>query len=681
MYLDYFQLERHPFRITPDTSLFYSGGNRGRGVVLDAMLYAIETGEGILKVVGEVGSGKTMLCRMLEEKLPETTEVVYLANPNLSAEEILYAIAFELKLPIRPDTSKLLVMQQLQNFLLKQHAANRKVLVIIEEAQGMPIDTLEEIRLFSNLETHRDKLLQIILFGQPELDRNLSGRDIRQLRERITHSFYLPPLTADEAGEYIRFRLGAAGCPSPQLFTRGAERLIARASGGLTRRINILADKALLAAFADNVLASPENLSANVPPVVTWRHALAAIRDSDYGFFPLKLLAYPVRTITAAALAALVVAGVMYSPFLKDQVKQLVSAPMVDSAVPLPMERGDSTSSSAPMGALDDAVTGDNTDRTAPLNLLDAVAAGDSTNKTAPMSTSDAVVVGDDDVAIAVPAEPQNHQDVLVEMPVDANEVEIAVEHTRVSGRLEIAADEMAEGVVQSAMAETVESANATQPTLTPVRKLEDDLVSEVAAAENPAPERVDPAPASAFFAEGEGPSLNFVKRPVETSWTLIAAETDVTQPSQVLPELDSDAAPINEIEDKPQSQAGSLTLSNSKHIRNRVIASIDWLEAADREGYTVQFLSGTTDNLEFAESFFARLDQVGLLDESYLCMSIIDGESYWTIKHGNFAGLSVGQRFINQLPGDLFDYKPFVQNMSSVECNTNHSLAALILE
>ena len=277
MYLEYFSLERHPFRITPDTSLFYSGGDEGRGVVLDAMLYAIETGEGILKVVGEVGSGKTMLCRMLEERIPDTTEIVYLANPNLSAEDILYAIAFELKLPVRRDTTKLLVMQQLQTYLLKQHAANRKVLVIIEEAQGMPLETLEEVRLFSNLETHRDKLMQIILFGQPELDKNLSAKHIRQLRERITHSFYLDPLTSEQTGDYIRFRLGAAGCPCPNLFTEGAYWWIARASGGLTRRVNILSDKALLAAFAENVLESPENLSPDVPPVVTWKHVVACL--------------------------------------------------------------------------------------------------------------------------------------------------------------------------------------------------------------------------------------------------------------------------------------------------------------------------------------------------------------------------------------------------------------------
>lgn len=262
MYLDYFSLERYPFRITPDTSLFFSGGNQGRGVVLEAMVFAIENGEGILKVVGEVGSGKTMLCRMLEERLPESTEIVYLANPNLRADEILYAVAFELKLTVRTDTAKILIMQQLQDYLLKQHAANRKVLIIIEEAQSMPFETLEEIRLFSNLETHRDKLMQIIMFGQPELDDTLSAKNIRQLRERITHSFYLNPLTPNEVADYVRFRLGAAGCCCPQLFTRQAERLIATGSGGLTRRINILADKSLLAAYADNVLKSEKKIES-----------------------------------------------------------------------------------------------------------------------------------------------------------------------------------------------------------------------------------------------------------------------------------------------------------------------------------------------------------------------------------------------------------------------------------
>ena len=127
-----------------------------------------------------------MLCRMLEDRLPDSVEIVYLANPNLSPHDILYAIAFELKLATDHNTQRLVLMQQLQQYLLQQHAMNRTVLVIVEEAQSMPLETLEEIRLFSNLETHQHKLMQIVLFGQPELDKNLEQKSIRQLRERIT---------------------------------------------------------------------------------------------------------------------------------------------------------------------------------------------------------------------------------------------------------------------------------------------------------------------------------------------------------------------------------------------------------------------------------------------------------------------------------------------------------------
>lgn len=277
MYLEYFSLKRHPFRITPDPTLFCPGG--GRGEILEALIYAIASGEGIVKVVGEVGSGKTMLCRILEERLPESVEIVYLANPKLSPHDILYAIAFELKLPVQSATERLVVMQQLQAYLLGQHAANRSVVVFLEEAQGMPLETLEEIRLLSNLETHRHKLLQIVLFGQPELEKNLRKRDIRQLRERITHSFYLGALTTAEISEYLRFRLQAAGCGKSGVFSSGAERLIAQASCGLIRRINILADKAMLAAYADPAVKTSSGVGR---AMVRSRHARAAIRDSEF---------------------------------------------------------------------------------------------------------------------------------------------------------------------------------------------------------------------------------------------------------------------------------------------------------------------------------------------------------------------------------------------------------------
>ncbi len=268
MYYPHFGLQQPPFKITPNTDFFFSGGNRG--AVLDALVYAIANGEGIVKVVGEVGSGKTMLCRMLQTILPERIESIYLANPSVAPEDVLHAIAFELQLDLPKDADRLKVMQALQAHLLSRHAEGRQVVIFVEEAQGMPLATLEEIRLLSNLETKQDKLLQIVLFGQPELDENLNQEQIRQLRERITHRFNLGPLETKDIGEYLIFRLRAAGYYGPHLFTEAAIKKLSHAAQGLVRRVNILADKALLAAFADNVYQ------------VTPKHVSAAIQDSEF---------------------------------------------------------------------------------------------------------------------------------------------------------------------------------------------------------------------------------------------------------------------------------------------------------------------------------------------------------------------------------------------------------------
>ncbi len=269
MYYEHFGLDQAPFKITPDTRLFYPGGARGE--VLEALIYAVTNGDGIVKVVGEVGSGKTMLSRMLEERLPEHVEIVYLANPSILPEDIPRAIALELKLDVAADANRLEVMQQLQQGLLERHAAKRHVVVFVEEAQGMRLDTLEEIRLLSNLETQHNKLLQIVLFGQPELEQNLDAENIRQLRERIVHSFNLAPLTEPEIRAYLNFRLRAAGYRGPELFGKRACRKIARASEGLIRRINILGDKCLLAAFAAGV----HDISV--------KYVQVAIRDTEFG--------------------------------------------------------------------------------------------------------------------------------------------------------------------------------------------------------------------------------------------------------------------------------------------------------------------------------------------------------------------------------------------------------------
>ena len=295
MYLEHFGLREAPFRITPHTEFFFSGASRG--ATLEALIYAITHDEGIVKVSGEVGSGKTMLCRMLLEKLPANVETVYLANPLLSHDEILHAIAEELRAPL-PESSSHQLLRALQQHLIEIHAAGRLVVVMIDEAHAMPAATLEEIRLLSNLETSRHKLLHIVLFGQPELDEHLRQVEMRPLKERITHNFALEPLRSDDIASYLMFRLRAAGYRGPDLFTAGAIERISRASEGLTRRVNILADKALLSAFSEN------------RHLIDHRQAQAAIRDAQFN--PINDgKPRPAKWIAAAALIALI-AGLAY---------------------------------------------------------------------------------------------------------------------------------------------------------------------------------------------------------------------------------------------------------------------------------------------------------------------------------------------------------------------------------
>jgi type II secretory pathway predicted ATPase ExeA len=267
LYLEHFGLREAPFRITPHTDFFFEGADRGP--TLDALLYAIQHEEGIVKAVGEVGSGKTLLCRVLIERLPKHVETIYLANPSFTRDEILYAVAEELKIEFSRERATI-ALRALQDRLIASYAQGRRTVILIDEAHAMPEETLEQVRLLSNLETSRHKLLQIVLFGQPELDEVLALPGMRQLKDRITHSFRMRPLSQAEAAHYLSFRMRAAGYRGPDLFAPDAVALIARASGGLSRRINILADKALLAAFSEGAHA------------VTARQARAAIADSEF---------------------------------------------------------------------------------------------------------------------------------------------------------------------------------------------------------------------------------------------------------------------------------------------------------------------------------------------------------------------------------------------------------------
>lgn len=248
LYLDHYGLSETPFSITPNPHFFYAGS--GRGSLLQALRYAVQSEEGIVTVIGEVGAGKTMLCRMLLEDLPEGIDAIYLANPSFSRNEILDAIAHDLGVDTSNAPSR---VDALNGELIRRFAAGRRVVLLIDEAHAMPRDSLEEVRLLSNLETSTQKLLNIVLFGQPELNELLAQRDLRQLRERVVQRFELGPLPRGELRDYLAFRMQTAGYRGALPFSDAAVALIARAAGGITRRIHILADKALLSAFARNV--------------------------------------------------------------------------------------------------------------------------------------------------------------------------------------------------------------------------------------------------------------------------------------------------------------------------------------------------------------------------------------------------------------------------------------------
>ena len=293
MYLEHFGLQQPPFRITPNTGFFYTGGRRGP--TLEALEFAVLNDEGIVKVSGEVGSGKTMLCRMMLSRLPEQVDAIYLANPTLGPDDLLRLFAEELGVSVPADNAGVRLLE-IQKELIARYAAGRRVVTLVDEAHAMPTASLEQVRLLSNLETANHKLLQIVLFGQPELDDILARQSMRQLRDRVTQHFRLAPLAEDEVASYLDFRLRMAGYRGPRLFAPAAVRLLARAADGLSRRVNVLADKALLSAYSRG------------EHQITTRHVREAIRDCEYPM-PKRArrgaLAWAATLVLALALVAL----------------------------------------------------------------------------------------------------------------------------------------------------------------------------------------------------------------------------------------------------------------------------------------------------------------------------------------------------------------------------------------
>lgn len=248
MYLSHFGLREAPFSIAPNPRFLYSSLRHQEA--LAHLLYGIQSDGGFVLLTGEVGSGKTTLCRCLLEQIPEHCDVAYLFNPKLSATELLASLCHEIGVegPPGPPSVKALV-DALNAQLLRAHAAGRKTVLIIDEAQNLSVELLEQIRLLTNLETSEHKLLHIMLIGQPELRSMLERPELRQLNQRIVARYHLGPLTKDEVAAYIQHRLECAGTTS-QLIPRHLSSRIYRLSAGIPRLINLLCDRALLGACA-----------------------------------------------------------------------------------------------------------------------------------------------------------------------------------------------------------------------------------------------------------------------------------------------------------------------------------------------------------------------------------------------------------------------------------------------
>ncbi len=280
MYERHFGLTERPFSLTPDTSFFYA--HQGAQAALNTLLVALRSGEGFVKIVAEVGCGKTLLCRRLLAALAENCATAYIPNPDLDARNMLLAVCDELAIEIDANESSHRIVKELKRCLLGHARAGRKVVLIIDEAQCIPDDTVEALRLMSNIETEKRKLLQIVLFGQPELDVKLTQPHLRQLLQRITFADYLAPLQTQEVGTYVDYRLKVAGATDPRIFTNAAIEELSRRSAGIPRLINVISHKALMLAFGSglknverqHVALAADDTDAVMPEAAGWLKSL-----------------------------------------------------------------------------------------------------------------------------------------------------------------------------------------------------------------------------------------------------------------------------------------------------------------------------------------------------------------------------------------------------------------------
>ena len=293
MYQGFYHFTEMPFSLTPNTDFFCALAPHNEA--LKVILSALSMSEGFIKVTGEVGTGKTLLCRKLINHLSDKFVACYLPNPYLSPDELRIAFANELGVDICKNEASQGLHSAIESRLLALKQEGRQAVLIIDEAQSLSWDALEMLRLFSNLETEKSKLLQIVLFGQPELDANLSNPKVRQIRQRISFSYTLRKMPSAEEDYYIGHRLTTAG-GSEQLISKGLRAFIALVTRGTPRLVNIVCHKILLRAYGQGKSAA------------TWQHTINAVFDTD----DCKRRLVPRQSIVIFSIAAVAVASALY---------------------------------------------------------------------------------------------------------------------------------------------------------------------------------------------------------------------------------------------------------------------------------------------------------------------------------------------------------------------------------
>ncbi len=252
MYIEYFGLRKKPFTIAPDPRYLYMSEHHREA--LAHLLYGINSDGCLILLTGDVGTGKTTVCRSLLEQLPEDTDAAIIVNPKLTVDELLESICEEFTIPIEKNSgSTKSYIDGLNNYLLNSHGQGRATVLIIDEAQNLDMDVLEQLRLLTNLETDTHKLLKIVLIGQPELQDKLENPDVAQINQRITSRYHLSPLNEEDTCGFIQYRLIIAGGGRMQFFSQNALHVIFQQSCGIPRLINMICDRALLGAFVEGV--------------------------------------------------------------------------------------------------------------------------------------------------------------------------------------------------------------------------------------------------------------------------------------------------------------------------------------------------------------------------------------------------------------------------------------------